>query len=34
MAEKGFKVGARIEIKEKGVKGTIQYIGLTGFAGE
>jgi hypothetical protein len=34
MSEKGLKVGSRVEIKEKGVKGTIQYIGLTGFAGE
>ena len=34
MSEKGLKVGARVEIKEKGVKGTIQYTGLTGFAGE
>lgn len=34
MSEKGFKVGSRVEIKDKGVKGTIQYTGLTSFAGE
>lgn len=34
MADKGLKVGSRVELKEKGVKGTVQYIGLTSFAGE
>lgn len=34
MAEKQLRNGARVEIKEKGIKGTIQYIGLTSFAGE
>ncbi|KAG5677570.1 hypothetical protein PVAND_007319 [Polypedilum vanderplanki] len=32
MAEKILKVGSRVEIKEKGVKGTVQYVGLTSFA--
>lgn len=34
MSEKLLKVGQRVEVKEKGVKATIQYIGLTSFAGE
>lgn len=32
MSEKLLKNGARVEIKDKGIKGTIQYIGLTSFA--
>lgn len=34
MAEKQLKNGSRVEIKDKGIKGTIQYVGLTSFAGE
>lgn len=34
MADKQLKNGARIEIKDKNIKGTIQYVGLTSFAGE
>lgn len=34
MSEKILKVGTRIEVREKAVKGTVQYIGLTSFAGE
>lgn len=34
MAERVLRIGTRVEIKEKGVKGTVQYIGLTSFAGE
>lgn len=34
MADKLLKNGARVEIKEKGIKGTVQYVGLTSFAGE
>ena len=34
MAERILRIGTRVEIKEKGVKGTVQYIGLTSFAGE
>ncbi|XP_070497434.1 dynactin subunit 1 isoform X4 [Chironomus tepperi] len=32
MAERILRTGTRVEIKEKGVKGTVQYIGLTSFA--
>ncbi|KAL7049117.1 hypothetical protein ACKWTF_003606 [Chironomus riparius] len=32
MAERILRIGTRVEIKEKGVKGTVQYIGLTSFA--
>jgi hypothetical protein len=34
MSEKLLKNGSRVEIKDKNIKGTIQYIGLTSFAGE
>lgn len=34
MAEKLLKNGVRVEIREKGIKGTVQYVGLTSFAGE
>jgi hypothetical protein len=34
MSEKGVKNGMRVEIREKGIKGTVQYVGLTSFAGE
>jgi hypothetical protein len=34
MSEKLLKNGTRVEIKDKGIKGTIQYSGLASFAGE
>jgi dynactin 1 len=34
MSEKLLKVGQRIEIKDKGVKGTIKFFGITTFASE
>lgn len=34
MSEKLLKNGTRVEIKDKSIKGTIQYVGLTSFAGK